>query len=160
MVSRRKILSRSRDDLHLEQPPFQPEDEEDVWYQKDKLFKVSKSKLFSFGVTHWAFFALSMAISYFGQLCWRTQNRKWNLTRAHFLLRPQDILSLNLVRHVEDFSEKDKCKYLGLYVASSFGQTEKINSCTRRRFISFSLFLMVSIKRWPAQPGANKYIII
>lgn len=42
MVSRRKILSRSRDDLHLEQPPYQPEDEEDVWYQKDKLFKVSE----------------------------------------------------------------------------------------------------------------------
>lgn len=47
MVSRRKILSRSRDDLHLEQPPFQPEDEEDVWYQKDKLFKVSESKIFT-----------------------------------------------------------------------------------------------------------------
>lgn len=37
MVSRRKILSRSRDDLSV------PEDEEDVWYQKDKLFKVSMS---------------------------------------------------------------------------------------------------------------------
>lgn len=40
MVSRRKILSRSRDDLSAEQP-YMPEDEEDVWYQKDKLFKVS-----------------------------------------------------------------------------------------------------------------------
>ena len=39
MVSRRKILSRSRDDLNLEQPPVQ-EEEEDVWYQKDKLYKV------------------------------------------------------------------------------------------------------------------------
>lgn len=40
MVSRRKILSRSRDDLNMEQP-YVPEEEEDVWYQKDKLFKVS-----------------------------------------------------------------------------------------------------------------------
>ncbi|XP_055311639.1 kinesin-related protein 10-like isoform X2 [Sitodiplosis mosellana] len=38
MVSRRKILSRSRDDLSVEQP-YVPEEEEDVWYQKDKLFK-------------------------------------------------------------------------------------------------------------------------
>lgn len=43
MVSRRKILSRSRDDLNLDQAYLQQqqEDEEDVWYQKDKLFKVS-----------------------------------------------------------------------------------------------------------------------
>lgn len=34
MVSRRKILSRSRDNLSIDQ------EEEDVWYQKDKLFKV------------------------------------------------------------------------------------------------------------------------
>ena len=40
MVSRRKILSRSRDDLHMEAPP----DEEDVWYQKEKLFKVQHNK--------------------------------------------------------------------------------------------------------------------
>ena len=40
MVSRRKILSRSRDDLHMEAPP----DEEDVWYQKEKLFKVQRKK--------------------------------------------------------------------------------------------------------------------
>lgn len=39
MVSRRKILSRSRDNLSIDQ------DEEDVWYQKDKLFKV----IFSMG---------------------------------------------------------------------------------------------------------------
>ena len=37
MVSRRKILSRSRDDLNMDAPP---EDEEDVWYAKEKLFKV------------------------------------------------------------------------------------------------------------------------
>lgn len=43
MVSRRKILSRSRDDLNLEPSPYKPEDEEDVWYQKDKLFKVSNA---------------------------------------------------------------------------------------------------------------------
>lgn len=35
MVSRRKILNRSRDDLNIDQ------EEEDIWYQKDKLFKVS-----------------------------------------------------------------------------------------------------------------------
>ena len=38
MVSRRKILSRSRDDLHMEAPV--PEDEEDIWYHKEKLYKV------------------------------------------------------------------------------------------------------------------------
>jgi hypothetical protein len=39
MVSRRKILSRSRDDLNMERPaPAQ--EEEDIWYQKEKLFKV------------------------------------------------------------------------------------------------------------------------
>jgi len=36
MVSRRKILSRSRDDLNLEAPP---EEEEDVWYNRDKLYR-------------------------------------------------------------------------------------------------------------------------
>lgn len=42
MVSRRKILSRSRDDLNLDQKTYmQQEEEEDIWYQKDKLFKVS-----------------------------------------------------------------------------------------------------------------------
>jgi len=41
MVSRRKILSRSRDDLNLDQPYNAQEEEEDVWYQKDKLYKVS-----------------------------------------------------------------------------------------------------------------------
>ncbi|XP_014239303.1 uncharacterized protein LOC106660839 isoform X2 [Cimex lectularius] len=41
MVSRRRILSRSRDDLNLELSPGypQPEEEEDVWYNKDKLYK-------------------------------------------------------------------------------------------------------------------------
>lgn len=44
MVSRRKILSRSRDDLNLDQAYLQQqqEEEEDVWYNKDKLFKVSE----------------------------------------------------------------------------------------------------------------------
>ena len=42
MVSRRKILSRSRDDLNTEQPAMQ-EEEEDVWYQRDKLYKVRNS---------------------------------------------------------------------------------------------------------------------
>lgn len=40
MVSRRKILSRSRDDLNSDQP-YQPEEDEDVWFQKEKLYKVS-----------------------------------------------------------------------------------------------------------------------
>ncbi|KAF6213309.1 hypothetical protein GE061_011027 [Apolygus lucorum] len=41
MVSRRKILSRSRDDLNLEMSPGYPpaEEEEDVWYNKEKLYK-------------------------------------------------------------------------------------------------------------------------
>lgn len=37
MVSRRKILNRSRDNLSADH------EEEDIWYQKDKLFKVSRS---------------------------------------------------------------------------------------------------------------------
>lgn len=40
MVSRRKILSRSRDDLNLDQTFQQQEEEEDVWFNKDKLYKV------------------------------------------------------------------------------------------------------------------------
>lgn len=36
MISRRKILSRSRDELNVD---FTVEEEEDVWYQKEKLFK-------------------------------------------------------------------------------------------------------------------------
>ncbi|XP_052899215.1 uncharacterized protein LOC128305684 isoform X1 [Anopheles moucheti] len=39
MVSRRKILSRSRDDLNLDQSYITQEEEEDVWYQKEKLYK-------------------------------------------------------------------------------------------------------------------------
>ena len=39
MVSRRKILSRSRDDLNIDEPRI-VEDQEDVWYQKEKLYKV------------------------------------------------------------------------------------------------------------------------
>lgn len=45
MVSRRKILSRSRDDLNLDQVYTKQqmmEEEEDIWYQKEKLFKVSR----------------------------------------------------------------------------------------------------------------------
>ncbi|KAI5712953.1 hypothetical protein M8J75_012572 [Diaphorina citri] len=41
MVSRRRILSRSRDDLNLDVVPGfgNQEEEEDVWYQKEKLYK-------------------------------------------------------------------------------------------------------------------------
>lgn len=35
MVSRRKILNRSRDDLNMDQ------EEEDIWFSKEKLYKVS-----------------------------------------------------------------------------------------------------------------------
>lgn len=38
MVSRRKILSKSRDDINV-LSNGQPDDSEDVWYQKEKLFK-------------------------------------------------------------------------------------------------------------------------
>ncbi|XP_065574325.1 uncharacterized protein LOC136036181 isoform X4 [Artemia franciscana] len=41
MVSRRKILSRSRDDLRLDVP----EEEEDVWQQKDKLLRDHMSEV-------------------------------------------------------------------------------------------------------------------
>ena len=40
MVSRRKILSRSRDDLTSSAAPELVIEEEDVWYTKDKLVKV------------------------------------------------------------------------------------------------------------------------
>ena len=46
MVSRRKILSRSRDNLADAQ--YEQEEEEDVWYNMDKLFKVRKSVLISY----------------------------------------------------------------------------------------------------------------
>lgn len=40
MVSRRKILSRSRDDLNLVDTVYVQEDE-DTWLNKEKLFRVS-----------------------------------------------------------------------------------------------------------------------
>ncbi len=40
MVSRRKILSRSTDDLNLEGPVQNEPEEEDVWFNKEKLYKV------------------------------------------------------------------------------------------------------------------------
>lgn len=39
MVSRRKILSRSRDNLVESQ--YEEQDEEDIWYNLDKLYKVN-----------------------------------------------------------------------------------------------------------------------
>jgi hypothetical protein len=42
MVSRRKILSRSTDDLNLEGPGINEQEEEDVWFHKEKLYKVQK----------------------------------------------------------------------------------------------------------------------
>ena len=48
MVSRRKILSRSRDDLHLDGPvPNSEQEEEDIWYNKEKLYKVGINSLIS-----------------------------------------------------------------------------------------------------------------
>ena len=46
MVSRRKILSRSTDDLNLEAPGLNEPEEEDVWFNKDKLYKVGKDQQF------------------------------------------------------------------------------------------------------------------
>lgn len=40
MVSRRKILSKSRDDVSFD-PLYAKREEEDIWFQKEKLFKVS-----------------------------------------------------------------------------------------------------------------------
>lgn len=59
MVSRRKILSRSRDDLNLDQTfQQQQEEEEDIWYQKDKLYKVSRDSrvLYSARLKIWFIF--------------------------------------------------------------------------------------------------------
>ena len=39
MVSRRKILSRSTDDLNIEAPGLTEPEEEDVWFNKEKLYK-------------------------------------------------------------------------------------------------------------------------
>ena len=41
MVSRRKILSRSRDELHSDIYFMAEDDDEDVWYSKEKLYRVS-----------------------------------------------------------------------------------------------------------------------
>ena len=54
MVSRRKILSRSRDDLNLDIGYGQQvEEEEDIWYQKDKLFKVSFWEVHKIFTNNW-----------------------------------------------------------------------------------------------------------
>ena len=50
MVSRRKILSRSTDDLNLEGPVANEPEEEDVWFNKDKLYKV-RIKLIKFEIS-------------------------------------------------------------------------------------------------------------
>ena len=43
MVSRRKILSRSRDDLTFDdEPTFHKKFEEDTFYSQEKLYKVRK----------------------------------------------------------------------------------------------------------------------
>lgn len=54
MISRRRILSRSRDDLNLDTGvgfPVQVEEEEDVWYNKDKLYKVRLLYFIRLGIT-------------------------------------------------------------------------------------------------------------
>ncbi|GBP68060.1 hypothetical protein EVAR_45345_1 [Eumeta japonica] len=48
MVSRRRILLRSRDDLTQAFAP-EMEDEEDVWFQKDKLYKESRDRVAAMG---------------------------------------------------------------------------------------------------------------
>ena len=57
MVSRRRILSRSRDDLNME--AYQ-EEEEDVWYKKEKLYSVSTR----IGVSERRIFWLLQLINY------------------------------------------------------------------------------------------------
>ena len=42
MVSRRKILSRSRDELHSDIYFMNEDDDEDIWYSKEKLYRVSE----------------------------------------------------------------------------------------------------------------------
>lgn len=42
MVSRRKILSRSRDELHSDIYYMAENDDDDVWYSKEKLYAVRK----------------------------------------------------------------------------------------------------------------------
>ena len=42
MVSRRKILSRSRDELHSDF--YNHEEQDDIWLSKEKLYKVSSSE--------------------------------------------------------------------------------------------------------------------
>lgn len=49
MVSRRKILSRSRDNLADAQ--YEEQEEEDVWYNVDKLYKV-QTVFFSLNFYH------------------------------------------------------------------------------------------------------------
>ena len=45
MVSRRKILSRSRDELHSDIYYMAENDDDDVWYNKEKLYAVRVRKL-------------------------------------------------------------------------------------------------------------------
>ena len=44
MVSRRKILSRSRDELHSDIYYMAEDDDDDVWHTKSKLYRVSASR--------------------------------------------------------------------------------------------------------------------
>ena len=44
MVSRRKILSRSRDELHSDIYYMAENDDDDVWYNKEKLYAVRVRK--------------------------------------------------------------------------------------------------------------------
>lgn len=54
MISRKKIISKSRDDINLlASPP--PDDSEDVWYQKEKLFRVSNYCLVYIMSIFWLF---------------------------------------------------------------------------------------------------------
>ncbi len=48
MVSRRKILSRSRDELNSDIYFMNEDDEEDVWYSKEKLYRVRIKIVFFF----------------------------------------------------------------------------------------------------------------
>jgi len=62
MVSRRKILSRSRDNLVESQ--YEEQDEEDVWYNLDKLYKVNLYLLLVNFIYVYVYYYLDVCVDY------------------------------------------------------------------------------------------------
>lgn len=52
MVSRRKILSRSRDELHSDIYYMAEDDDDDVWHTKSKLYRVSAQSSYLLGISY------------------------------------------------------------------------------------------------------------